>query len=289
MQLMRTNDAHSSADPSALRPGEHLCWAFDDDERFTSSLAAFVSAGLAARQRVACYLTDDRVDPFEASLRAAFPETEDAVRDGSLVLGGFTDAYLPEGEFDPDARIDDYAEMARDALEDGYDGLRVAGEATVMVNEFPDEWTAYEIRADLLTARLNLVACCAFDVRVCELEALTLLRAVHAKAYGGPEGEPVFHVRAGRDGALTFAGEIDAGNSTIVQSAATRAAMDVESRTLDVGELRFADVSGVRAVAATAQAIGGDGPVSIVGASPIFRRVWSLLGFDREVNAELVG
>lgn len=273
-----------------LSVGDHLCWAFDDDDRFASALESYVADGLASGQRVACFLAEAKPEAFLDRLRERRPGTDEALEDGTLVLGSFEEAYLSGGAFDPDARIEDYERMARDALSDGYQGLRIMGEATAMVGAFPDEWPAYELRADLLAARYPLVALCAYDVRRCDSDGLDLLRSVHGRSFGAGEDGPVFHVRAGENGALAFAGEIDAACAPAVERAASRAAGDVASGVLDVRELRFVDASGVRAVAASARAMGGDGtaPVKIVGANRIFRRVWHLLGFDREVGAELL-
>lgn len=280
-----------SSELPLARPGDHVCWAYTDDVRYLDVLRRYITHGLDAGQRVACYVNPQVKDRCDEHIRSSVPGSDLAIERGALAVATFEEAYLDDGRFDPDVRIQGYEEAAHQAVRDGYTGLRVLGDATAMVNDpaVRSSWAAYELRADLLTARLPLIALCAYDLRWCDPDALSMLRAVHRTSFGSWSREPRFHIHAGPDGEIAFGGEIDLECSGTVAQIVSAAARDLGSPVLDVSGLRFIDVSGMRAVAAGARKLSSStARVEIRGASPVFKRMWDLLSFGDELEAEVL-
>ncbi|MCA1834225.1 MAG: STAS domain-containing protein [Actinomycetota bacterium] len=108
--------------------------------------------------------------------------------------------------------------------------------------------------------------------------------AFHA---GTPDGP---YVRLGAGGSLAISGEIDCATSGFVESALVEAFKQADVRLLDLTGLTFADVSGMRVIAAAAQTIkDAHGRVQIRGASSTFRRLWLLLKLGEAISADFVG
>lgn len=269
-----------------LRIGDHVCLAYDEDSALRRILASYVSDGLAAGQRVACYFGDAE---SAVDVLAGVVATDAAVRDGALIVGSLAEAYMRGGEFDPAARLREYAAMSAAALDDGYTGLRVFGQAEAMLAVAGDSWPVYELRADLLVVRRPMVALCAYDVRRCDQAALEVLRSVHARSFGVWPGKPTFHMHGSRSGALRIGGEIDFMMAPVVQTLSAEASRDLIEPVLDLSNLRFIDGAGMRAVVRGLRTMAAAHPrVRLHGASPMFRRLWSLLDCGQAVGSEVV-
>lgn len=268
------------------RSGEHICWAYDDAERLAADLAGYFSDGVASGEQLAFFGPDDSAQMLLTDLDASGQDSSAMVRSGRFVVGSLEDAFLPDGTFGDGAGLDRFRSMALSAQEQGYTGLRVCGEATGLLQlpQVRDVWPAYELRADLLCASTALTALCAYDVRECDEEMISTLRSVHALS-GGICGEigPPFRLHAAVGGGIALSGEVDLDSADDVIALITPCLDDVVEPRLDVSGLTFADVDGVRAIAAIARRLSERfGRVEVRGASATLSKVWQILAPDVE-------
>lgn len=284
-----TGQRHRRMDGIAdLRPGDHLCWAYPDQDSFEQVLVPYVQDGLARGQRVACFLPAAVLDQIRGRLEA-IPGIAEAVARDALQFGSSEAAYLPGGVFDPDLRLAAYEAMVELAIAEGFEALRVVGEATTVVNDpvAREGWPGYELRADLMAARLPFIAMCAYHLRSCDPGVLALLHGVHAGAFGTADLEVPFHLFGDASGVLSLDGEVDFCSSEAIERITKDAARDVKAPVVDLSALRFIDASGMRGLVNGMRAIAGDGArVRLLGAGPAFRRMWELLAYDRQIEAE---
>lgn len=261
--------------------GDHICWVYQDDESFRHVVTSYIADGLFAGQRVVCFMAEDAL-PVAAAVQAD---------PGSLVLAPFKRGYLPDGRFDPDARLAGFELMAHRALADGFTGLRVLGHATAMLDDpVPrDAWPSYELRADLLISRMPIVGLCAFDARSCHPDGLQLLQSVHSHSLGEPAGESLFRLHGQADGSLSVEGEIDFAAAPVVERLAGDACRDLLVPELDLSGLRFIDGAGMRAVVKGIRSIAAShSRVRVRGTGPMFKRLWTLLECDKGIESEVV-
>src|SRR5262245_23226821 len=129
--------------PIGLGAHDHVGWAFDQPEPFRVAVAAFLSDGLAAGQRVVYVGPDDprlpRVKGFDDALARDQARLER--NDGMYPAGTVIDA---------DEQVAIFSAATRQALADGYTGLRVAADSTslVMTGEQRHAWVRYEHQID---------------------------------------------------------------------------------------------------------------------------------------------
>lgn len=275
---------------SGMRLGSHLCLAYGTDASFDDVVTRFTLDGFARAERVVCFLPAGSLDRIVGHLERTVAGFEAALANEALQISTAEDAYLPDGRFDPDARIDGCARMAEDAIDDGFTGLRVLGEVSTITEggaAWP-RWPGYELRVDLLTSRLPLIGVCAFDTRRCDPTVLEIVQALHGSTAGTWEREPICRVGATPTGGVQLAGEVDVACASIVESSTRGASGDVREAVIDLSELRFVDVAGMRAITAGVRALSDAHPrVQLHRAPPMFTRLWNLLECERLVDAEV--
>jgi anti-anti-sigma factor len=268
------------ANPRAdqLSRGNHVCWSYRSADAHRMFLTEYFTAGLRANERL-LYLAS------AAQLQTALSFLSDAGLDIGALMGSgtfsvaeVTDAYLSQGALEPDIRLAGHAVLVQQALDQGFDGLRVCSEIAPLLAHggVRDEWYEYELRADVLIARLPSVVVCACDVRQAERGVVGDLASVHSLQAGAAAPAP-FRLHAGQGG-LTLSGEVDASSADRFGRWLRGALGDLPEPVLDVAGLEFIDAAGMWALLDSAHT-HPDG-LLVRGTSPQFRRAWSVCGYD---------
>ncbi|HWG89438.1 MAG TPA: MEDS domain-containing protein [Candidatus Thermoplasmatota archaeon] len=113
-----------------MRQGDHLCLIYHSREEQLAAAVPFIKAGLLVGERCV-YIADDlTLSDVRAHLAAAGIRVDHEEGRGALLLLTKRDTYLRDGSFDPEGMISFLAEAEKQALADGFEGLRVTGEMT---------------------------------------------------------------------------------------------------------------------------------------------------------------
>lgn len=266
---------------------------YSDDETLRAGLVPFVVDGLRAKQRVACFDRADRIGAVRSWLLDADLPVGELIERGRLIVGEAEAAYFAGGTFDRSGRVSDFRRLLVESVAAGYLGLRVFGEVGFMAGAagvMP--WSAYELHVDIMMARLPLIGVCGYDTRSLDPAELTLLRGLHshevADGQAGSHAAPPFHLQAARSpapAALHLAGEVDYTVSGMLETVLTASASADPDLPLDVSDMAFIDTAGVAALSHVRNRVAASTghPLQIRGASPMFRRVWTALGYDDNV------
>ncbi|HEX2090263.1 MAG TPA: MEDS domain-containing protein [Actinomycetota bacterium] len=284
----RTAALREAAD---LRLGDHICWTYSSDEEHRTVLTAFVAEALQAGQQIAHFAPRGEELRLVEYLRECGVDAAALIDEGRLVLGSAEKAYYPKGIFDPEESLLGFRAMAEQARVDGYTGLRVAGENGWILADWLHRatWPGYEVRVDRVIAGLPLIGMCSFDLRECGEQIVELMDAVHPVRLGNSSTTSAFHLHSNPDDGLVIRGQLDLATSQTVESLLqSLAGHEVISR-IDLSGLSFADVQGMRAIAAGARAIAEKGGMLRLEDPPTaFSKAWRLLRLDEAVPAELV-
>lgn len=262
-------------------------------DSWRDTVAAYLIAGRLAGERLLLLGTPQRTGQALDALDALGMDSAGLRAEGALVVADAEAAYLPGGAFDADARIAVYERLVLAALADGYTGLRVAADVPPALREITasGSWPSYELRADLLAARLPFTALCCYDRQWWAPDDVAPIAAVHALAFGpeGAAGHCGFRLHSGPDGAIALDGELDMAGSELLGRLLRSASAEMSGGLLDVSGLRFVDIVGLRAVADAAIALADltSRPAVIRGASPAFVRLWHLLGLQEECRVKV--
>ncbi|MDG4763538.1 MEDS domain-containing protein [Solwaraspora sp. WMMD406] len=271
-----------------VRPGDHVCWAFDSDDQQVAELARYIRLGLARREKV-CYFTASR-SPEELNIELAEQgvPVEPAVAAGQLVITSVADTYLAAGVFDPEAMVDAWDGELAVARAGGWSALRAIGDMAWAATCVPggEHLAWYEATVNKVFSAGYGSALCLYDRRIFGSDDLHRVYSAHpatAQDDSGGDWRPLLRIRLNTDPVeLRLRGEADASNRDALDATLRdlRHRMDSGTdndhrATLDLTGLRFADVTAGRLLADFI----GSAPdrIRLVGCSPQVARLLDLV------------
>jgi ABC-type transporter Mla MlaB component len=271
----------------SVRPGEHACGRFEhvrDGDRFAT---AFILDGIALGHKVV-YLCDRDAPAFESQLASEDGRIRSALARRQLEVRPARDTYLPDGRFEIQRTIDLVSDERTHALGEGYPALRIAGEMTWALEGAPgtQHLAEYERRLTALFKDETLACFCQYDQRRFGAESLAPIATAHGVdvtpelAALGRSGYLSAALIRPRD-ALRLTGALDS-----VDAGPLATLVDVQfdrHLELDLADLSFVDVAGIRALLGTSGR-----PVTIAKASRPVRRLLGVLGWDDLAGIEVV-
>jgi anti-anti-sigma regulatory factor len=261
----------------------HVCWTYDDARDFSRPALAWLADGLRLGQRLV-YVSGRPVDWMRRHV-SALPDVDDLLDRGVLRLVSLPDVYDLDAPLVPEEQLAIYRQATEEAVAAGFQGLRVLADVTDLVAD-PARRPAHlrwEHLADEFMAGHPLSAMCAYRRPVLGDEAITELTSVHPASNGTDAVSP-FRLFFD-DGTLVLGGSVDAFSSVLLGQLLDGSHVGPDT-TLDVSGLDFIDARGVATLAEWAKRLGR---VRVEGASPLFRRVWAVLGLDGLRNVRLAG
>jgi len=152
--------------------GTHLCLVFSEEPQRRSSIAAFLAAGLRARERVGYFAESTPLGTVREWVDAAIAPGEAR---GRLEVTTAESAYAPAGYFTPEEMLGRLESYYRDAVGEGLAGARVSGEMEWALRGLPgsERLVEYEARLNLLVYIHPVTAVCQYDAR--RFDGATLL------------------------------------------------------------------------------------------------------------------
>jgi anti-anti-sigma factor len=270
------------------RRGRHLSLQYSSDAELGTIVAEFVRDGLRAAERVA-YATDSDLATVTGRLAADQVGWEPALRSGALEL--ITLADVEPGADGSRvtgvvARVQAFVETG---LRDGFGALRIVSEAhaAAPAAETVEQMRTREALFDTLTATQPLTWLCLYDRRQFRPDVLTAAARAHDHSVADDlvylDQMVTITRSSGRPG-LRIVGEIDNLNAAALrQVLANMADESADGLTLEMSELRFIDVAGLRAIVDTATA-RPDITLRVQHANSVVTRQLSLCGWDRLPN-----
>lgn len=264
-----------------LGVSDHVCWTFGSDDEyvdFRDAALYFAADGMALRQRLV-YVSERRDDDVLTHLRS-LGDPEVLRRSGALALQRPSDFHPAGGPVtDPEALLATFDGAVRQAVADGFAGLRVVAEVSELVSDpaWCDGHAAWEQLADrYMAAPHPLAALCAYDQRIVGRDSASVLASVHPVRHDATATFSVF----ADDGAVCVEGEVDAFQVPLLERAlaAVPDAPAGQPLVVDLAELRFVDVAGTGVLARhVARRVAGGAEVHVRRARPLVRRLWAML------------
>ena len=145
----------------AIPYGLHMCHFYETREDLAATLVPYFVAGLQKNERC-IWITANPLDAraAEAQLAGTGLNMPAVTRKGSLLIRDHSDWY--GDSLDAGKAIEQWLEEERRALDEGYIGLRIAGNTSFVQ---PADWAAfmdYEQRADEAFASRRIVTLCSY-------------------------------------------------------------------------------------------------------------------------------
>ncbi|WP_433053225.1 MEDS domain-containing protein [Dactylosporangium sp. CS-033363] len=280
----------SATHAGRVRPGDHLCLPFASEVEQREVVSAFIADGLRRGERV-LYFTD-RTNPeaLDAWLDPRGVDGALAIARGQLEVRG---ADGRDG-FDPAEVVGGIRDAVRDARAAGFQGLRLTGEMSWALRGVPGATKLHEYESGVSSTVVDsgdLAAVCQYDERLFERADLTRLVSVH---HGVVCIDPLHDDRQLRivptysPRGLRIAGVVDDATAAPLADALQQAAAWPTGEpvlVLDLAELTFIDVAGIRALVRFAESVAPERRVQVRHMPTAMRKVlhiarWTLPDAD---------
>ena len=158
--------------------GVHMCNFYRTREELIAALVPFFVAGLRNNERC-IWITAKPLHAVDAiaELEKAGPDTQAAIRNGSLVVRDYDDWYAEAGTLKGNQVVDLWLAEEQRALAGGYRGLRITGNVTFLRSEDWALFMEYEELVNRAFQGRRIVTLCTYHLDSCgAAEVLDVMR-----------------------------------------------------------------------------------------------------------------
>ena len=278
MTILRTLDR-----AALLGPGDHVPWAYADLTAFRPACVDFFAEGARRGERL--MYAGDRPRGVLVDDLAGLPGRDTMLEGGGLTVHTVDELYLATRPFDARALVETFRHSAEAALTDGYSGLRVVGDLTLLVldPDLTDVMVEYELAADAMYAATAATALCAVD-RTRVGDRWRRVSVLHRIRHASGE-EPMFALTLSRQD-VRLIGEVDiACTDDLDELLRFLGASTAGPLSVTLVDLDFIDAAGTRVLARFQRAMASAGrAVRFRQLSAAARRTFAAFALEEETS-----
>lgn len=173
-----------------MRAGDHYCGIYRTDEDHRRLVIDFVRVGIEKREKMLYIVNIQTAAQLRQTLLTAGLDPDGLVERGQLLMLTAKEAYLKDGEFEPDKMIAMLRDETEQALAEGYSALRITGEMTWALSGEPgsERLVEYECKLNAFFPDSRCYAVCQYDRRRFDAEILLDVLHTHPQVLYGTEG-----------------------------------------------------------------------------------------------------
>jgi PAS domain S-box-containing protein len=148
--------------------GTHLCQFYESKQDLIDILVPYFVEGL--RNNEFCmWVTSPPLEVEEAkqALAQAMPNLDDYLRNGQIEIISYKDWYLQEGKFDANRVLNGWVKKEKDALKNGFEGLRLTGNTFWIERSLWQSFVDYEEAVNNVIGKHKLLALCTYCLKNC--------------------------------------------------------------------------------------------------------------------------
>lgn len=186
----------------AFRQGDHICSISDTEEQQLITAATYLTDGIERGERCV-YVAETRavLQRFDVALQATGLDAALLMARGALIELTHAEAHLIGGRFDCERTLAMIDDAIRQAIADGFSGLRMCGDMSWLLLDAPGstEVASYEARLNQVFANTRSAAMCQYNRRRLPGPLINMALTTHPTAVvaGQHKFNPFF--QAGRD------------------------------------------------------------------------------------------
>lgn len=153
-----------------FKQGDHICYINYDSSESVKYFAAFLAVGLERNEKCICLTYDTSAAEILSCLKQLQVDVEAYLASGQLITKLATEFYLTDKGFSGHATTSLWKEYAKQALENGFSGLRVIGE-TGWISSAETFWQVMEYETyvhNKVMLEENFIALCQYGVNSCD-------------------------------------------------------------------------------------------------------------------------
>ncbi|MEN4029024.1 MAG: MEDS domain-containing protein [Methanobacterium sp.] len=148
--------------------GTHFCQFFQTKEDLIDILIPYFKAGLENNE-FCMWITAEPLleDEAKNALQKAIPDIDRNLKQGQIEIIPYNDWYTKGGSFDSDRVLNGWIDKLNNALEKGFDGLRLSGNTFWLEKEDWNDFIDYEEEIDSVISRYKMMALCTYSLEKC--------------------------------------------------------------------------------------------------------------------------
>jgi PAS domain S-box-containing protein len=145
--------------------GTHFCLFYQTKEDLTDMLIPYFKAGLENNEFCLWIIPNlSEVEEAKEALRRIVPDFCVYLEKGQIEIIPYTHWYVKEGVFDSQRVLNGWLEKLNNALESGYDGMRIIGDASWLEKSCWNNLVNYEEDIDRIINNCQIIALCTYPL-----------------------------------------------------------------------------------------------------------------------------
>ena len=151
--------------------GTHFCQFYQTKENLIDILVPYFKAGLENNE-FCMWVTSQplNVEEAEKTFKNAVPYADTYLKTGQIEIVSYTDWYTKKGTFNSERILNGWIDKVNQALNKGYDGLRLSGNTFWLEKEDWAEFIQYEKEIDNVIGKYNMMAICTYSLDKCSAD-----------------------------------------------------------------------------------------------------------------------
>ena len=148
--------------------GTHLCQFYETREDLIDILVPYFTQGLKSNE-FCMWVTSLplEVEDAKRALREAVPDLDKYLEKGQIEILSYSDWYLLHGAFNSDRVLQGWVQKEKDALNRGFDGLRLTGNTFWIERNGWKSFTDYEAAVNDVIPLHRMIALCTYSLERC--------------------------------------------------------------------------------------------------------------------------
>jgi DNA-binding CsgD family transcriptional regulator len=170
--------------------GTHICVFYQTKEDLLDTTVSFFEAGLDNNE-FCVWAVSDPITQTDAknALRLAVPDLDRRLAAGQIELLQGKEWYLNGGKFDLKRITGGWSAKVRAASAEGYDGVRISGNAFWTATNHWEAFCEYEDEVDRSLAGRKLIALCTYSLQASRAVDILDVARVHQCSIARRDGE----------------------------------------------------------------------------------------------------
>lgn len=174
---------------SNISLGTHFCMFYQTKEDLISILTPYFKVGLENNE-LCMWVTSEPLETSDAemSLRKVVRNLDDYIQQGQIEILDFRQWYITLDGFEPDRVLQGWIEKEKQAVENGFTGLRLAGNTSWLAKEDWGKFAEYEARINEIIGDYRMIALCSYPLDRCKAPEIIDIVSNHQFAVIKREG-----------------------------------------------------------------------------------------------------
>jgi len=167
----------------------HICLFYDSQKDLLELAIPYFMEGLRANEMCIWVVSDLGIKGAKAALSKKVKNMDKYIKKGQLEIIGFNDWYLKSGKFNPKKVLTGWIEKEKQALRQGYNGLRASGDLFWLQRKDWGRWIHYETKVDKIIEKHKMTMLCTYPLNKFDLSDIFILSKNHRFAFSNKNGQ----------------------------------------------------------------------------------------------------